>query len=116
MTLASELVRMWRDEASENIERIDSARGLQPGREHLNALLRPREARILTLCEELLDTRVPFKAPDVISVAFMVSRDRPTTDPSGDTEVLAERVERVLRDLLPDLMIRRLDEDGEAWL
>lgn len=50
-----EQVRNWRDEATENIERIDSARGLPPSRLHLNALMRPREARILTLCDALLD-------------------------------------------------------------
>jgi hypothetical protein len=55
MVATPEQIRDWRDDACENIERIDSARGLTPGAEHLNALLRPREARILTLCDALLD-------------------------------------------------------------
>lgn len=53
--LTEKKIREWRDEATENIERIDSARGLTPAQQHINALLRPREARIQTLCEELLD-------------------------------------------------------------
>lgn len=48
-------VRVWRDEACERIERIDSAGGLTPSQQHLNALLRPREARILHLCDDLLE-------------------------------------------------------------
>jgi hypothetical protein len=50
-----EQVRRWREDAIENIERIDSARGLPPGRQHLSALLRSREVRILALCDALLD-------------------------------------------------------------
>jgi hypothetical protein len=59
MALTAGQVRTWRDEACENIERIDNARGLTPGQEHINALLRPREARILTLSDALLDLLVP---------------------------------------------------------
>lgn len=55
MTVTVEQVRAWRDEATENIERIDGARGLSPSRKHLDALLRPREARIQALCDALLD-------------------------------------------------------------
>lgn len=53
---------------------------------------------------------------DFISVAFMVTSDRPTDDPGGDQDVLAERVERVLRDLMPDHMIRRLDRIPTHWV
>lgn len=55
MALTEKQVREWRDDASENIERIDNARGITPSQQHLNALLRSREARILTVCEALLD-------------------------------------------------------------
>lgn len=58
----------------------------------------------------------PIHVADVVSVAFMVSRDHPTDDPGGDTDKLAERVERVLRDLLPDLMIRRMDPVPSKWI
>lgn len=56
MELSAEQVREWRDEACENIERIDLAtRAAPPGQKHIHLLLRPREARILTLCDALLD-------------------------------------------------------------
>lgn len=57
--MTAEQVREWRDEACEKIERIDGARGLTPGQRHISALLRPREARIVTLCDALLDMLSP---------------------------------------------------------
>lgn len=53
--LTERKVREWRADATENIERIDSRRGATPAQQHLDALLRPREVRIQTLCEELLE-------------------------------------------------------------
>lgn len=55
----------------------------------------------------------------LLTVAFEVTSDRPTADPIGSHALLAEKVERVLRDMFPDHMIRRLDPEtvlnDEVW-
>lgn len=53
--LATDLVRRWRDDATENIERIDCrAATATPGRRAVDMLLRSREAQVLILAEQVL--------------------------------------------------------------
>lgn len=57
-------IRRWLDEATDNIERIDNARGLTPSQHHINALLRPREARVQLLCDWLLEILPAVTPPE----------------------------------------------------
>lgn len=51
--------------------------------------------------------------PPLVSVAFEITADNYVGDAVDHLSALAELVEHVLREELPDHMIRRLDPDGK---